>query len=118
MHSPLQEVREKMPTLGRVQVLRSTAESQSALSEAVGKGAAMALSPSDTLIVYSKKSLSSRDSVSVTGAVMSPGVYPYYVGMTVKDLILLGVDFALIVSGERCGWSDALPIRERLKFKI
>ncbi len=80
--------------LGRVQVLRSTAESQSALfSEAVGKGAAMALSPSDTLIVYSKKSLSSCDSVSVTGAVMSPGVYPYYVGMTVKDLILLGGGF-------------------------
>ena len=65
--------------------------------EAVWKrGRQWALSPSDTLDVsYSKKSLSSSPITvfPVTGAFMIPCVYPYYVGMTVKDLILLGGGF-------------------------
>lgn len=80
--------------LGRVQVLRSTSEGHSSLySEAVGKGRDFTLSPSDTVVVYNQRDFLTKDSVSVSGAVVSPGVYPFYKGMTVKDLVLLGGGF-------------------------
>jgi protein involved in polysaccharide export with SLBB domain len=80
--------------LGRVQVLRATVEGPLKLySQALSGGSSMALEAQDTLVVYSQRELYRADSVSVTGAVARAGTYPYYEGMTVKDLVLLGGGF-------------------------
>ena len=88
---------------GRVQVLRSTPTGQLHLfSQDLAQG--MALEPSDTLIVYSQRELATSDSVAISGAVPRPGSYPYYEGMTVKDLVLMAGGF--------------LPGREKGKLRL
>ena len=47
----------------------------------------------DTIFVYSEREMLRKDSVFISGAIKKPKGYPYYQGMTVKDLILLSGGF-------------------------
>ena len=88
---------------GRVHVVRATPEGRLDLfSKAFEQG--MALEPSDTVVVYSSRDLAGSDSVTVSGAVAMPGSFPFYNGMTVKDLVLMGGGF--------------LPSRQKGKLRL
>jgi protein involved in polysaccharide export with SLBB domain len=75
---------------GRVHVLRVVPQGgYLLLSENLNEENSIALSPQDTLIVYSSKNMFRPDSVSIGGAVSRPGYFPYYEGMDAKDLVLM-----------------------------
>ena len=89
--------------LGRIHVRRPTPEGKRNLfSKSLEEG--MALEPSDTVVVYSKRKLLERSSVAISGAVAKPGNFRFYEGMTVKDLVLMGGGF--------------LPNREKGKLRL
>lgn len=50
--------------------------------------ATLALEPLDSLSVFDRRAMAFRDSVSISGAILKPGKYPWQAGMAVKDLIL------------------------------
>lgn len=89
---------------GRIQVLRPIAKGGYNLFSQSLAGQGIPLQPRDTLIVYSARDLYKPDSVTVGGAVVKPGAYEYYAGMTAKDLILLAGGF--------------LPQREEGKLRL
>lgn len=82
--------------LGRVQVLRPINTgghklfSQSIISE---ENKSILLQPRDTLFVYDQKSMFQPDSVAIGGAVVKPGIYPFFTGMKAKDLVLMAGGF-------------------------
>jgi protein involved in polysaccharide export with SLBB domain len=47
----------------------------------------------EVIRIYSQKEMQTKDSVSISGAVSKPGLYPYHKGMSAKDLILLAGGF-------------------------
>ncbi|MCL2100834.1 MAG: SLBB domain-containing protein [Fibromonadales bacterium] len=75
---------------GRVHILRAVPKGGYQLfSQNLNSEEFIALEPRDTLIVYSLKEMFRPDSVSIGGAVLNPGYYPYYEEMDAKDLVLL-----------------------------
>ena len=75
---------------GRVHIFRYIPQGGTKLvSENLSDKKSTPLNPRDTLVVYSLKDMFVPDSVSVGGAVLNPGYYPYHDGMDAKDLILL-----------------------------
>jgi protein involved in polysaccharide export with SLBB domain len=75
---------------GRVHILRVMPKGGYQLfSQNLDDEKNLALEPRDTLVVYSLKDMFRPDSVSIGGAVLRPGYYPYYEEMDAKDLVLL-----------------------------
>lgn len=73
---------------GRLQVLRTLPGGGFQLLSQSMSGAAIALLPRDTVVVYSMKDLHTADSVTISGAVAHPGRFEFLDGMAAKDLIL------------------------------
>ncbi len=78
---------------GRIQVLRPLPHGGYNLYSQSTRGEGTPLVANDTLIVYNARDLHKSDSVTVGGAVVKPGSYEFYEGMTAKDLILLAGGF-------------------------
>jgi protein involved in polysaccharide export with SLBB domain len=75
---------------GRVHVLRAMPRGGYQLfSQNLDNEEFIDIKPRDTLVVYSLKDMFKQDSVSIGGAILKPGYYPYYDGMDAKDLVLL-----------------------------
>lgn len=95
---------------------------------AAADAGAMALQALDSVLVFDRREMVFRDSVRITGAVLTPGVYTWLPGMTVKDLILKAGGFKLdaefgnvrvesSVEGERKSRVEYLPLDSSLSTK-
>lgn len=79
---------------GRIQIVRPHIDGTSELlSQSLDDGVDIELMPSDTILVYSKRDMTTLDTVSISGAVFKPGKYVFFEGMSAKDLILLAGGF-------------------------
>lgn len=81
---------------GRVHIFRYHPQGGTKLaSQNLSDEKSTPLNPRDTLVVYSLKDMFVQDSVSIGGAVLKPGYYPYYDGIDAKDLILLAGGYTI-----------------------
>lgn len=83
------------------------------------------IEPLDSLIVFDRREMAFRDSVSISGAVFKPGKYAWQEGMSIKDLILKAggfksdAEFGNVrlespVAGERKSLVEYLPLDSSL----
>ncbi|GIR81400.1 MAG: hypothetical protein CM15mP83_1260 [Flavobacteriaceae bacterium] len=63
------------------------------LLEIASKTQEIKLQPNDSLVVISMENIKAERTVDIQGLVNEPGEYPFYEGMTARDLVLIANGF-------------------------
>ena len=63
------------------------------LSEIASETQDIQLQPNDSLVVISMENITAERTVDIQGLVNEPGEYPFYEGMTARDLVLIANGF-------------------------
>lgn len=94
---------------GRILVNRTdTLGVQKTLRAPMASCSRIVLEQGDTLQVFNRLAMSDTDSIHISGAVRSPGVFRYRAGMTVKDLILEAGGFLSVAEFGRVRLEEAM----------